>query len=262
MHPAYPQKSLALLGLSVFRKYLLVLDPNVLYTPYALFCWSGLIYMNEPQLMHSWGLLTWPINSTRPPSWPAWPRCRCQITRALSPTLWSSTQAPRLELKLVSVKMLVARPLQSTCLLSEATHIVFWGDISPYSLTSTHTTIINGWEALLLALPLYFNPSKSYAPFIVPFPFVLLFRILCSLSSSNQPPRLTSSIVSRCAFYLVTAFNLPHYSNAFNLVITALGLFTFLVIYDCKCLCFSLHRAFLQNTCASLSEYCTRLFAF
>jgi len=32
-----PLKTLALLGLGVFRGYLLVLDPNVLYTPHALF---------------------------------------------------------------------------------------------------------------------------------------------------------------------------------------------------------------------------------
>jgi len=31
-------KTLVLLGLGVFREYLLVLDPNVLYTPHALSC--------------------------------------------------------------------------------------------------------------------------------------------------------------------------------------------------------------------------------
>jgi len=63
-------------------------------------------------------------------------------------------------------------------------------------------------------------------------------------------------------FYLVTAFNLPHYSNAFNLLITALGLFTFLVVMIVNASIFSLRRSFLQNACASLSEYCIRLFAF
>jgi len=184
------------LGLRCLGKYLLVLDPNVLYTPHALFRWSGLIYMNDNPNIYLRGPLTRPNHQANLLNLGADVR---------SPKRWALCSGPvhkprMFELKLISVKRLISRPRWPSCLMSEAMHTMFWGDVAPHSITSVHVAITNGWETLPLAFPLYINPSKSYAPFTVSFPFALLFRILYSLSSSNPPPRLTSSIASRCVF--------------------------------------------------------------
>jgi len=178
------------LGLRRFlENILLVLDPNVLNTPLALFHWPGLIhveYMNEPQHTHTWGPPTCPINSTRSSSWPAWHRCRCPITKHWAQRSGPVHKPPRLELKLVSVKRLTAHLQRPTCLMSNATHKVFWGNVSPYSITSVHVAITNGCETLSSALHLYVNPSKIHTLFTVSFPFPLLFwKIMLSLPQTN-----------------------------------------------------------------------------
>jgi len=84
-----PLKILALLGIGIFRGYLLVLDSNVLYTPHALSLIRPYIYTGFNTCIP--GPLTWPINLTWPPNWHAPHRCQCPITWALSSALWSSS---------------------------------------------------------------------------------------------------------------------------------------------------------------------------
>jgi len=84
-------KTLALLSLDIFRGYLLVLDPKY-YTHHVHFLADYALHIYGFQHTHYWGPLAWPINSTRPPSWPAPHRCQCPITWAPSPALWSSTK--------------------------------------------------------------------------------------------------------------------------------------------------------------------------
>jgi len=59
----FPLKTLAPLGLNVFRGYLLVLDLNVLYTSHALSRWLGLSYIRVSTHAslgaHLRGLLSW-----------------------------------------------------------------------------------------------------------------------------------------------------------------------------------------------------------
>jgi len=85
-----PLKTLALLGLGVSNGYLLVLDPNLYYTHHMHFHWSGLTYIWVST--HTFlGPTYVAIISTRPLSWPAPHKCRCPITWAPNPTLWSNT---------------------------------------------------------------------------------------------------------------------------------------------------------------------------
>ena len=118
-----------------------------------------------------------------------------------SPECWAQRSGPvhkppRLELKLVLVKRLIVRPWRPTCLMSKAMHTVFWGDVSPYSITSVHVAISKvGKRCRLhfhytlslrnLTLPsLFHSPSRFY------FEYSALFlpqtHFLASLHQSHQ----------------------------------------------------------------------------
>jgi len=132
------------------------------------------------QNTHQWG----PIIAIRPPSRPA-----PQVPMS---EIWSSTQAPKLKLELVSMKRLTACLWRPTWLMSDRTCTVPRGDISPYSLPSVHVARSTVGARCRLRFPLYVNHLTLTLPSLFHSLSVYLFKHPCFEHSIlfSQIPRL------------------------------------------------------------------------